>query len=388
MSCIKRFVSTNQKIKIQKVNTRSDKKQENKVGTWLNEVRQIRSENTSSFQFTDNRPEVIAQRKLYEIVNRNAHKNLSSEFGAYSGSQSTVPIQLKGSESGVVQLNGEGKAVVDDLTNPKWQPPGKRETNAGKEAISGAELKILLRGAATAAWKTYAFHATKSSNVESITSSGLDPNRGGTGAAEGNAQFEAQSKGKVHYTRNRGLAEDYKRHFEGGTPFGRKDPNPEPAEVLKLAIPKSVADNEEKDPDSRVSDRAYRTTEAIPGNNIRSTKPKPIPPSRAHKRGKGKNQPLKPGENAEAWKDHFIRAFADTDALHSNMPTSATNILYDMMQNGLDVNVVYHILKQALQSMPASDILEFTPEDRELNPRLYQSNNIDNTGDFLPMKDI
>jgi len=370
------------------VNTRADKTQENKVSTSLTEVRQTRTIGTSAFQFTDNRPEVVTQRKLYELVNRNSRKELSSEFGASSGSRSRLPIQSKSSGTGVVQLNGKGKAVVDDLTNPKWQPPGKRETNAGKEAITGAELKILLRGAAIAAWKTYAFHATKSSNVESITSSGLDPNRGGTGAAEGNAQFEAQSKGKVHYTRNRGLAEDYKNHFEGKTPFGRKDPNPQPAEVLKLAIPRSVADNEEKDPDSRVSDRAYRTTEAIPGNNIRSTKPKPIPPSRTQKRGKGKNQPLKPGENAEAWKDHFIRSFADTDALHSNMPTSATNILYDMMQNGLDVNVVYHILKQALQSMPASDILEFTPEDRELNPRVYQSNDIDNTGDFLPMKYI
>jgi hypothetical protein len=36
------------------------------------------------------------------------------------------------------------------------------------------------------------------------------------------------------YTRNRGLAEDYQRHFEGGTPFGRKDPAPADAEVLQV----------------------------------------------------------------------------------------------------------------------------------------------------------
>jgi len=386
------------------MNTHADKTQENTNHALVSHIAQKQSNAVSTFQFVDNRTETIAQRNLLDIVNDNQMGNLGNQMKNMTVSSTGQPMQMKGIEvdkllqgkfepaysgftaSSVVQRNGEGKAVISDLTDPTWQPPGKRKTSKGKAAISGAELKILLRGAAIAAWTTYAYHATKSKNVEGITGEGLDPDRGGTGAAAGNEHFEDESKGKVHYTRNRNLAEDYQRHFEGATPFGRKDPNPAPAEVLKIAIPSNVADKEEMDPDSRVSDRAYRTTEAIPGKYIRSTKPKPLPPSRVQKRGKHKNEPLVSGANAEAWKDHVIRSFADTEALHSNMPTSATNILYDMMQRGLDISTVYQLIKQALQSMPASDILEFTPEDRKANPRVFQGAHIDATGESLPLK--
>lgn len=385
------------------MNAHADKTQENRSQSVAKEVRQMNSNHESTFQFVDNRPETLAQRKLQEMANESLQTKPFVPLETKSDS-SGKPMQMKEIEenklshgqfevrtenpthSGVIQRNGEGKAVVADLTNPAWQPPGKHETNAGKAAITGADLKILLRGAAIAAWKTYAYHATKSANVGGITSKGLDPNRGGTGAAAGNEHFEDQSKGKIHYTRNRNLAEDYQRHFEGATPFGRKDPNPAPAEVLKIAIPRDVAENEEIDPDSRTSDRAYRTTEAISGEYIRSTKPKALPPERVQKRGKRKDQPLKPGANAEAWKDHVIRSFADTSALISNMPTSATNILYDMKQNGMDIMTVCQLIKQALQSMPASDILELTPEDRKANPRVFQGAHIDATGESLPFK--
>ena len=68
--------------------------------------------------------------------------------------------------------------------------PHGAETFAGKKAITGAELKLLMKGAVESAWKTYAYHATKSANAESIADSGLDPRRGGTGAAKGSAAFE------------------------------------------------------------------------------------------------------------------------------------------------------------------------------------------------------
>lgn len=296
----------------------------------------------------------------------------------------SIPVEV--SNLKVIQRNGKGKVVVNDLTNPSWVPPGKSETKAGKAAITGAELKILLRGAAVAAWDTYSYHATKSENTESIVTKGLDPNRGGTGAASGNSEFEKHSKGQVHYTRNRGLAEDYQRHFQGDSPFGRKDPNPGQAEVLKIAVPRDVVDKEEVDPDSRTSDRAYRTTKHIPGKYIRKTNPVPIPEPKARKRGKQKAEPLISGANAEVWKDHVIRSFAETDALLSNMPTPAINVLYDVMKRGLDVITVLQLVKQALQSMPASDILEFKPENYKANPRVMQGEHIDATGDILPMK--
>jgi hypothetical protein len=383
------------------MNTKAIKSNQKNNQSVTNELSSKHNGSASTFQFLDNRSETLVQRKLQIMANESLQKKPVVPLETKSDFTGK-PMQMKDNEenvllqskfavraentthSGVIQRNGEGKAVVTDLTDPAWLPPGKHKTNAGKAAITGANLKILLRGAAIAAWKTYAYHATKSANVQGITSAGLDPNRGGTGAAAGNAHFEDQSKGKIHYTRNRNLAEDYQRHFEGATPFGIKDPNPASAEVLKIAIPRDVADNEEIDPDSRTSDRAYRTSDAIPGKNIRSTKPKALPPERVQKRGKRKNQPLKPGANAEAWKDHVIRSFADTGALVSNMPSSATNILYDMKQNGMDIMTVCQLIKQALQSMPTSDILELTPEDRKANPRVFQGAHIDATGESLP----
>ena len=88
----------------------------------------------------------------------------------------------------------------------------------------GAELNILLEGAAIAAWKTFAYHATKSQNVANILTRGLDPNRGGTGASTGSATFQEHSRGHVHYTRKRGLAEDYQHHFQGGCPSAVRTP--------------------------------------------------------------------------------------------------------------------------------------------------------------------
>ncbi len=289
----------------------------------------------------------------------------------------------------VQRQDPEGKAVVDELTNPEWVPAGARVEGPVSRPITGAELHVLLRGAAVAAWNTYSYHATKAANVESIKTHGLDPHYGGTGAAAGSGTFAAHSRGHVHYTRNLGLAGDYKRHFEGQTPFGRRDPAPAPAEILQVAIPREIVDREEVDPDSKIYDRAFRTRAAVPGRFIRSTEPVPLPPERPA-RGKGKKrrpEPLEPGANARPWRDHVDRVFAETSALLSNMPTSATNVLYDIMKRGLDVNVVMHTLSQALRSMAIDSILEFTKEDRAANPRMNQGQ-MDATGAFLPLKPL
>lgn len=384
--------------------THADKTQEKKNHVVINGMTQKSKGGKSSFQFVDNRSESKTQMKLQKMAINSIQTNQAVQLKVITNNQTANTIQKQKKEEEqlllgkfdetpltdnakhVIQRNGKGKEVVNDLTNPVWQPPGENKTNAGKAAITGAELKILLRGAAIAAWNTYSYHATKSENTENIITKGLDPNRGGTGAAAGNAEFEKHSKGQVHYTRNRGLAEDYQRHFQGESPFGRKDPNPGPAEVLKIAVPRDVIEQEEIDPDSRTSDRAFRTTKHIPGKFIRKTNPVPIPGPKTQKRGKGKAEPLVRGANAEVWKEHVIRSFAETDALLSNMPTSATNVLYDVMKRGLDVNTVLQLVKQALQSIPASDILEFKPEDYKANPRVMQGEHIDATGDILPLK--
>jgi hypothetical protein len=214
---------------------------------------------------------------------------------------------------------------------------------------------------------------------------GLDPNRGGTGASAGSTTFEEHSRGHVHYTRKLGLAEDYQRHFQARSkeesPFGRENSSPEAAEVLQVVIRREVAGQEEIDPDSKAYDRAFRTTRAISPEYIRRTDPVPLPPPRERRGKKGRPEPLVPNANGQAWRDHWYRTFSERWALLSNMPSTATDVLYDIMKRGLDVDTVLQIVTQALRSMSTDDILEII--DREANPRVMQ-NRMDPTGKPLP----
>ena len=291
-----------------------------------------------------------------------------------------APQYSRGKSAPIQRMRDDsGKRVLEELTSPSWQPLDKENTWRGKKAITGAELNTLLRGAAIAAWKTYAFHATKSSNAESILTQGLDPSRGGTGASAGNATFQEHSRGHVHYTRKLDLASDYQIHFEGrGEPFsGRRDPSPEAAEILQVVIPNEVV--EENDPDTPLSDRAYRTRRRISGGNIRRTKPADLPPER-RKGKKGRAEPLIPNANDAAWRDHIERLISERNALLSNMPSDAVNVLWDLRQRGLDTSVVLQTVIQALRSMRADEILEFTKEDWDRNPRVR--GNLDATGNY------
>jgi hypothetical protein len=307
------------------------------------------------------------------------------------GGRSSAPAELLRSlqqtagnqaVSGLLQRQGDGKEVLDDLTRPGWVPQGA-QTLAGKKAITGTELNLLMKGAVESAWKTYAYHATKSANVRSIGESGLDPRRGGTGAAKGTDTFESHSRGHVHYTRKLDLAHDYRRHLEGDTAaFGRAVETPEAAEVLQVAIPRDIAAGEEVDPDSKVHDRAYRTSSRISGKYIRRLAPVPIP---AKPESRKKAAPLVPGANERAWAEHVIRGQAEDSAFLSNMPGYATDILYDMMKRGLDVTTVLQLIRQGLRSMSTDAILEMTEANRKVNPRVFQ-NRMDPTGQPLPFR--
>lgn len=60
------------------MNTHADKTQENKSQSVARAVKHKQSRSESSYQFIDNRPEAIAQRKLQEMANN--HKKNSSQF--------------------------------------------------------------------------------------------------------------------------------------------------------------------------------------------------------------------------------------------------------------------------------------------------------------------
>ncbi len=222
------------------------------------------------------------------------------------------------------------------------------------------------------------YHATKSRNMAGIGPAGLDPNFGGTGAAQGDTGFEERSANKVHYTRKGALAADYKNYFEGAQPFGanRKDPAPESAEVLQIALPRTIVETEQDDADSKRGDRAYTTTQAIPPENIRRVdRPAPVPAKPAE----GGENRLTPGENAEAFRQHVLRATAESASLESNLPPDAVAIL-NATAKQIEVqspNInreqakadVLTMIRNALASMPASDILDLGPPDWLLNPR-------------------
>jgi hypothetical protein len=50
------------------MNTHADKTLENKSQTVANRLPKLQSKSESTFQFVDNRPEAIAQRKLQEAI--------------------------------------------------------------------------------------------------------------------------------------------------------------------------------------------------------------------------------------------------------------------------------------------------------------------------------
>ena len=257
----------------------------------------------------------------------------------------SMPSQAVGAGA-TVQRNGKktSKEIIDDMIDP---------TVKRKGPITAQELKFLLREAALAAIKTYAYHATKSKNVSSIMKGGLDPNYGGTGAAKGNEQFEEQSKNKVHYTRKHGLASDYKKYFEGDTPFGKDkvEESPGPAEILQIALHKDIVETEEIDPDSKKYDKAFTTTKKIGGKNIKSTSPKQIPEHTGN---------LKKGANSQEWVDYVKRGDVENDALFSNMSKEAQNLIEKLVEDNdnLDKNTLLQMLKQGLKSMKTGDILE------------------------------
>lgn len=332
----------------------------------------------NDFPFSDNRPGTIAQRKRELLLQNSLKVNQLNAFQKLADSGRPVNAP----SSTIIQREpGDGKEVFEELTTPGWSAPGAA-TDKGQKAISAKELHILIQGAAQAAWTTYTYHATKVANVGNILDQGLDPDYGGTGAAAGHETFEKHSRGHVHYTRNIGLAEDYKRFFEGGKhPFPKNHASPGPAEILQVAIPAKIAANEEVDPDTPATDRAYRTNRPIKGRNIRWTSPVPLPLER---KDAGKN-PLKPGADSKAWRDYMDRSFAEGEALISNMPDAAKEVLRDVEDRGLDITTVMQLVRQGLRSLSTDEIFAFSAENRKLNPRLFQ-NLTDPTGRLMPLK--
>lgn len=256
---------------------------------------------------------------------------------------------------------GRGKGKKKD----KLQPSGPRLVNVEDTSsrdiaaqILGdkdPDLALLMQEAALAALKTYAFHATRSSSAPSILRGGLDPSYGGTGAAQGAGVFEEHSKNKIHYTRKLGLAEDYQRYFEGGTPFGpsRKVAKVEAAEVLQVVISNQRMATEAVDTDSAASDLAFTNTVRVPGAAIRPLKPQDVSPS--------DTETELPELSQDAIRSMLVHGAAESYALYTNMSATGRGLIDQMLADNdkLDLDDVMLMLRQGLHSFRLEDLIDF-----------------------------
>lgn len=101
------------------MNTHADKTQENKNQSVANEVSQKQSGGKSTFQFIDNRPEAIAQKKLQEMANNSSQVKPLRAFQeiANNNSQAKQAAQMQ--------------AIADNYSAKKQPPIQKRENKTG-----------------------------------------------------------------------------------------------------------------------------------------------------------------------------------------------------------------------------------------------------------------
>ena len=80
------------------MNTHADKTQENKSQSVANAANQQQSDGESTFQFVDNRPEAVAQRKLQEMANNSPKAKQTAQLQAMANNYSArqqQPVQKK-----------------------------------------------------------------------------------------------------------------------------------------------------------------------------------------------------------------------------------------------------------------------------------------------------
>lgn len=110
------------------MNTHADKTQENKSQAVANEVSQKPSSGEPTFQFMDNRPEAIAQRKLQEIANSNPRV------------MQLKALQEMVNKSPQVKQASRLQSIADSRS-AKQQPIQKKKNNTGLSVVSYINTK-------------------------------------------------------------------------------------------------------------------------------------------------------------------------------------------------------------------------------------------------------
>ena len=77
------------------MHTHADKTQENKSQSVANEIPQMQSGGASTFQFVDNRPEAVAQRKLQGMANNGPQDSQLKAFQDMANTSSQMQESLE-----------------------------------------------------------------------------------------------------------------------------------------------------------------------------------------------------------------------------------------------------------------------------------------------------
>ena len=102
--------------------TYADKKQDNKNQSIANDVYQKRSSDESTFQFVDNRPEAITQRKLQNIIDSSTQAKKITQLQAIANTHTVqrFPFDKDGNDLSAVSgfKDGMKSATIDRLRPP------------------------------------------------------------------------------------------------------------------------------------------------------------------------------------------------------------------------------------------------------------------------------
>lgn len=117
------------------MNTTADKTQENKSQSVANEAPQVRSGSTSTFQFEDNRPEAVAQRKLQEMANSGSRV---SQLSTFQNMTSNSPdVQQTTQLQSMTDNNSAQQQIIQKVENNTGLPDNLK---TGMENLSGLSL--------------------------------------------------------------------------------------------------------------------------------------------------------------------------------------------------------------------------------------------------------
>ena len=114
------------------MNTHADKSQENKSQAVANSLPKLQSESESTFQFVDNRPEAIAQRKLQEAINNSPRVQQLKAYQEMANNSPQVK-QLRASQvmadNFTSQTVQRKENIEEETLQGKFEPIQKKENN-------------------------------------------------------------------------------------------------------------------------------------------------------------------------------------------------------------------------------------------------------------------